>query len=125
MRIAKRGVIGRAPSLVCSAKLLDAMTGILKENPTLDLCDDILCTSCREIERRMNLYGRIRDPKFFQKSRLIRRILVFRNKLVLKRYDHVSFRRRPTQKRIFHPDAVLEIAIRRFMLIVSRILGSR
>jgi aminoglycoside N3'-acetyltransferase len=125
MGVAKRGMIGRAHSIVCSAKLLDAITGILKENPTIDLCDDILCTSCREIERRMNLYGRIEAPRFFQRSRLIRRILYFRNKVVLKRYDHVSFRRRPTRKRIFHPDAVLEIAIRRFMLIVSRILGSR
>jgi aminoglycoside N3'-acetyltransferase len=36
MGIVKRGVIGRAPSIVCSARLLDAMSGILKENPTMN-----------------------------------------------------------------------------------------
>jgi hypothetical protein len=73
----------------------------------------------------MNLYGRIEDPRFFQRSKLIMRILYFRNKLVLKRYDHISFRHRSNQRKIFHPDAILEIVMRRFMLIVARNLGSR
>ena len=124
MGIIKRGVVGRAPSLICSDNLLDAMRVVLKEDPTVDLCDDILCTSCREIERRMNLYERIKDPKFFQRSILIRKILFSRNKLVLKRYSQISFCR-SKRKRIRVEHSLLETALRRFVWIVSIILGSR
>lgn len=124
MGVVKRGLIGEAPSLICSSKVLEAMTGILKEDPTLCLCDDILCTSCRETERRLNLYSRIKNPRFFQRSLMIRKILFFRNQLILQRNSRISFRRHKW-KRFYHPRVILEIIIRRFLIVVSTIMDSR
>ena len=117
-----RGNVGEALSIVGSVnELLKAMSSMLKEDPTLDLCYDFTCLSCRELERRMNLYGRIRNPKFFQRSLFIRRILSYRNRLMLKPYSCVSFRS-SERKRKFHPTVLLEVCIRRFIRLISKIL---
>jgi len=92
MGIIKRGKIGMASSILAYAgELIDAMAEMLKKNPTLNLCDNILCLQCRELERRMNLYERIENPKFFQKSILMRKIITLRNGFLLKRYNQTSF----------------------------------
>jgi len=89
--IIKRGDIGMAHSILASAdQLLYHMTVMLKENPTLNLCDDISCYLCRELERRMNLYERIVNPKLFQKNILIRTLLSWKNRLLLRQLN--SFR---------------------------------
>jgi aminoglycoside N3'-acetyltransferase len=86
--IIKRGDIGMAHSIIASAdQLLYHMSSILKENPTLNLCDGISCYMCRELERRMNLYERIVNPKLFQKNVLIRTVLSWRNRLLLRRLN--------------------------------------
>jgi len=117
-----RGYIGKAASVVGPVnELLEAMSSMLKVDPTLNLCYDFSCVSCRELERRMNLYGKIRNPKFFQKSLLVRSVLSYRNKLVLKRYSHVSYRSSGVKRKI-HPDFILETGLRRLIWIFSKIL---
>jgi len=92
MSILKRGRIGNADAILAPAKgLPEAMTKILKKDPTLNLCDDVLCLRCRELERRMKLYKRIRNPHLFQRNFFIRKIVNFRNKLALKKYSYIAY----------------------------------
>ena len=92
----KRGKVGMAYSFIGSAgKIIDAMAALLKENPTLNLCDDLFCYKCRELERRMNLYERIANPKLFQKNTFIRTVLSWRNKLLLRRLNYSNPRKTP------------------------------
>ncbi|MCW3981985.1 MAG: AAC(3) family N-acetyltransferase [Candidatus Bathyarchaeota archaeon] len=86
--IAKIGRIGKAYAVLGSAKgLVDAMTEMLKKDPTLNLCDDVLCLWCREFERRMDLYSKISKPHSFQKSRLVTGALVVINWFRLRKYN--------------------------------------
>ena len=65
------GKIGAADSILVSAKdTLFAMAEMLREDPTLTLCEDVSCIWCRELERRMNLYDGIEDPETFQRNRI-------------------------------------------------------
>jgi len=94
--IIKRGKIGMANSIVGSAdKLMYAMSAMLKENPTLNLCDDMFCYKCRELERRLNLYERIVNPKLFQKNTFIKTVLIWRNWLLLRRLNYSDLRKTP------------------------------
>jgi aminoglycoside 3-N-acetyltransferase len=99
--IIKRGKIGNAPSIITPAKeLIEAMTNALKKNPTLNLCDDIFCLQCRELERRMKLYQKIANPKLFQRNLFTRKLIETRNKLILKKYSYVSYTDPSTKNRI-------------------------
>jgi len=63
------GFIGTAASIMVEAdNSLGLMTRKLKGDPASFLCDSLSCLWCRELERRMNLYRAIRDPRYFQKS---------------------------------------------------------
>ena len=87
----RRGKIGNAPSIFVPAdKLIEALSTLLKEKPELTLCDNCFCLYCRNLERKKNLYPKIENPKIFQKSRLVRTVLLFRLKYVLKRYHSIS-----------------------------------
>jgi aminoglycoside 3-N-acetyltransferase len=78
--IVEVGRVGKARSLFMPAKEgLEAMTRMLREDPTLNLCGDISCLWCREVERRLDLYSRIERPALFQRSRLIRNGLALIN----------------------------------------------
>ncbi len=75
------GKIGSAVSCVGFADtLLDSLSKMLKADPSLNLCDDHLCLSCRELERRLNLYDST-GKKSFQK--ILKQAINFNNKLVL------------------------------------------
>jgi len=71
----RRGIIkdvkvGNADTVIAPAKeTLEEMTKILIKNPSYTLCDNISCLFCRELERRMRLYGKIKNPKLFQRSK--------------------------------------------------------
>jgi aminoglycoside 3-N-acetyltransferase len=94
--VVRRGKIGMANSVIGSAdKLIDVMSAMLKENPTLNLCDDLFGYKCRETERRMNLYGKIVNPKFSQKNTLIKTVLSWRNRLLLRRLNYCDWRKIP------------------------------
>lgn len=98
--ILTRGKIGEATAILAQAKeLLEDMTNMLKEDPSLNLCDDILCYRCRELERRMNLYNRIKDPRFFQRSRLVMKTLALRNRLIIRNYTHLAFKKKKSEKK--------------------------
>ena len=66
--IVKDGRIGEAKALLVESKeALAIMTDLLKKEPTRNLCCRVTCLWCREIERRLNLYSRIDNPRYFQK----------------------------------------------------------
>lgn len=93
MGIVETGKIGMARSLLAPAKdLLHAMAEMLEKDPTLNLCDDILCLWCREAERRLDLYERIENPRFFQSNLFLMRIIALINGFRLNKYRFLSFR---------------------------------
>jgi aminoglycoside 3-N-acetyltransferase len=65
----KEGMVGNAPSILVSTKeALDLMAELLRNDPSLSLCNNITCIWCRELERRMNLYKNIKNPMPFQEN---------------------------------------------------------
>jgi aminoglycoside 3-N-acetyltransferase len=123
MQILKRGKIGMAPSIIGPAgKIIDSMSMMLKNDPTLNLCDSIYCIHCRELERQLDLYKKIENPRYFQKSRLLRRFISFRNKLTLSsRYSYISFSTSP-KKRKFSPVIFMDAIISLVAAFFSKIL---
>jgi aminoglycoside 3-N-acetyltransferase len=123
MGLVHRGKIGEARSLLCSGEVLNVMTQMLKQDPTLTLCDDVYCVNCRELEHKLNLYPRIRNPRVFQRSQLIRETLHIRNKVVQQHYNRLRFQR-PNQSRLLEPVSVQETVLRRAVWVALKILGS-
>lgn len=71
--LVKDGSIGLAKSILVPAReALNIMTGILKKKPVLNLCNDAFCLWCRELEKRMDLYEEIENPKYFQKGIMVK-----------------------------------------------------
>jgi aminoglycoside N3'-acetyltransferase len=123
MGIVKRGKIGMASSTLSPAsELIEAMTSLLSEDPTLNLCSNAFCLECRELERRLNLYDRIRNPGFFQRNIAARKLIELRNKIVLRRYACV---RVSNSKQNGKPNLSLfaERGIPNLVGSISRILG--
>lgn len=83
------GKIGKADAVMMLAEdFIRSEAALLSSDPALNQCDDILCLQCRETERRMNLYKNIPEPRFYQRSRLMRRTLQYRNYLIMaKKYN--------------------------------------
>jgi aminoglycoside N3'-acetyltransferase len=118
----KRGKIGNANAILAPAdRLIEAMTKILKERPELTLCDDFSCLYCRELERRKNLYRKIKNPKLFQRNLFIRKMLTMRNKYAMKQHIHV-YAGSPVWKRI-EPDFIIEFALRRTVWLILKIVN--
>lgn len=87
MGVLKSGRIGFADSMISPAKdLLYAMANMLKEDPTLNLCDVTYCLWCRECERKKGLYKRIKNPKYFQRNRLVIKTIALINDVRLRKY---------------------------------------
>lgn len=83
------GKIGEADSILVDAEEgLRSLTDQLKSNPTSNLCDKVSCLWCREIERRMGLYGSIEEPKYFQSSRPVRSLIALMNWARIKKLNH-------------------------------------
>lgn len=129
--LVKRGKIGMASSAIARAdELIEALACLLRENPTLSLCNHFFCVDCRELERILNLYRSIKEPRFFQKSSIVRRILGFRNRLVLSRYSAFSFKKTerhgiPSLSYLmeFGPSRILNIAKRKLRKQKANILA--
>lgn len=78
--LVRDGRIGQAHAVLVPAKeALERMTYLLKHQPALNLCDRPFCLWCREIERRMNLYKTIENPKLFQKNIFLINIIAILN----------------------------------------------
>ncbi len=92
LRIIRTGTIGKAPTIIAQTKdLIETMTKIVRNDPTLVLCEDIWCLWCRSLERIMNLYGKIGCPKLFQRSVILRNIVALINSFRIKDYRYLSF----------------------------------
>ncbi len=66
------GKIGEADAVLLPAEQsLLVMTEILRQTPARNLCGVWSCLWCRELERRLDLYGAIENPRFFQKHRTV------------------------------------------------------
>jgi aminoglycoside 3-N-acetyltransferase len=66
------GYVGKANSILASAReCLEMMTQNLKDHPEMNLCRNIKCLWCRELERRLDLYERVNNPEYFQKNIVI------------------------------------------------------
>jgi len=84
MGVVRSGKIGMANSILLPAKIfLNVTAKLLRKDPTLNLCNSITCLWCRELERRMNLYNSIRNPKFYQKNRLVIEVIAAVNRFRL------------------------------------------
>jgi len=71
--IVTEGFVGNAKAVVIPAKeSLDIMTDLLLQHPEDYLCDSTGCLWCREIERRLRLYDKVRKRKWFQKHACLR-----------------------------------------------------
>jgi aminoglycoside 3-N-acetyltransferase len=118
----KRGKIGNADTILAPAgNLIEAMTKILKEQPELTLCDDFSCVYCRELERRKNLYRKIKNPKLFQRNLLIIKMLTLRNKYVMKRSTPV-YNSDSVWKKI-KPEFVIALALRRVVWLLLKLVN--
>jgi aminoglycoside N3'-acetyltransferase len=65
--------------LVPTKEALEVMTDLLKNNPEINLCDKALCLWCRELERRLDLYKNIENPRYFQKYALVIELIKLMN----------------------------------------------
>jgi len=80
--IVKEGKIGKAQSIIVPVKeSIERMSGLLKSDPTKNLCDKPLCLWCRELERRLNLYENIKNPKIFQRNKAVIHLFAIINQL--------------------------------------------
>jgi aminoglycoside 3-N-acetyltransferase len=87
----REGMIGNAHSILVDTKeALDAMTEVLVRNPALTLCDEISCVWCRELERNLELYDSIEDPKIFQSYSILRELLKMINARRMKGSDNAE-----------------------------------
>ena len=78
------GKIGLANSILLPAReALENMASTLKNKPALNLCDNISCLWCRELERRLNLYKTIDNPKYYQRNIIVSSSIAFLNRLRL------------------------------------------
>jgi hypothetical protein len=94
-----RGNIGKASSILASAdELIETMASIWKEDPTLTLCGDFFCLPCRDLERRMNLFRRMVNPKIFQKNLFLIKLLSLRLKLARKPFSYISLNESPRKE---------------------------
>jgi len=90
--IVRRFRIGNTTAVLCSAReFIESLSSILIKNPQLTLCNDICCIWCREAERKMDLYSRIDNPKYFQKHLWIAKTIALINKFRVKKYRYLSF----------------------------------
>ncbi len=102
MDVLRNGKIGNAPSLIGLAdNLLDSLSSILKDDPSLNLCDDLFCLSCRELERRLHISTKY-EMTLFQKT--LRQMVYLKNRLtLLRKYSkiHIGPSRLERSKTLF------------------------
>jgi hypothetical protein len=80
-RVIDGRVGGAGAVLVDAAVALRYQADRLRDDPTINLCDDENCTWCRQLERRANLYRRIKQPRPFQRPGLGRFRVQLRHEL--------------------------------------------
>ena len=67
--VVQEGMVGEASALLVPAReSLHIMTTALTNNPERNLCAKVSCYWCREVERRMDLFRAIDNPRYFQRN---------------------------------------------------------
>jgi hypothetical protein len=90
--VLKSGKIGITGAKIGKAKDIIAETSrILSSNPELNLCDKPGCIWCRTLEKKLNLYHSIPEPRFYQYP-FIREIVSLLNKMRITRYNYIMYR---------------------------------
>lgn len=80
--LVRDGMIGEASAILVPAQeSLEVMTSALTDHPERNLCDSLVCYWCRELERRMDLFAAIENPKSFQRHGLAVHVLALINRL--------------------------------------------
>jgi aminoglycoside 3-N-acetyltransferase len=78
--LVRKGKLGLATTLLVPVQEgLFEMTQLLKARPEINLCDRVGCLWCRELERRMGLYGKLETRRYFQRYRAIIGVLALLN----------------------------------------------
>lgn len=92
----KHGKIGYAQALLMLASdLIFQESVMLRNNPSLNQCSDILCVQCRTLEKNTKLLADIAEPRFFQRSLMMRKVIQLRNFLViLKKHSRVKVQKK-------------------------------
>ena len=99
--LVKEGQIGNAKSfLVPARETLDEITEILKKNPEINLCDEITCLWCRQLEWKMGLYKYVERPKFFQTNTIFKYSIAAINWVRLKNLLMVVYLEEAIKKRL-------------------------
>lgn len=77
-----QGRVGMADAIIVPAEpSLNLMTRLLEEQPQLNLCEKTFCPWCRGIERRLDLYHSIQNPRFFQKNKAAAALVALINRI--------------------------------------------
>ncbi len=89
--LVKEGHIGNAKSfLVPARESIEEIAQILKKNPEINLCNDITCLWCRQLEWKMDLYKDVERPRSFQKNPIFKYTIVAINWVRLKNLPMVT-----------------------------------
>ncbi|MEM1110316.1 MAG: AAC(3) family N-acetyltransferase [Pseudomonadota bacterium] len=76
------GAVGQTSAYLMPAReSLVSMSALLGAQPELNLCGNVSCYWCRELERRMQLFDRIEKPRYFQRYRPVISLLALVNRL--------------------------------------------
>jgi aminoglycoside 3-N-acetyltransferase len=93
------GKIGNAQSKIASTKeLLDFLSDLLRKNPALNLCNSRFCLWCREVERKLSLHRKVKTPRYFQKYNVFQCLVALRNRVALKKFNFISFKKKKSYK---------------------------
>jgi aminoglycoside 3-N-acetyltransferase len=89
--IIKRGKIGRTNAIIGNAhEIIFETADLLKKNPELNLCENVWCIWCRELEKKFQLYKIIQNSRFYHLP-IIRDFLALINQVRLKQYSYIAY----------------------------------
>ncbi|MHA1452068.1 MAG: AAC(3) family N-acetyltransferase [Promethearchaeota archaeon] len=89
--VVKRGRLGMANSIIGNVReIIVEASRILSTNPELNLCTNPGCVWCREVERKLDLYGDIAESKYYQYP-FLREITALVNKIRISKYRFVMY----------------------------------
>ena len=80
--VVQDGMVGVASAILVPARdSLQIMTAALTSHPERNLCDNVLCYWCGELERRMDLFQAVQNPRYFQTQTFAIRLITWMNQI--------------------------------------------
>ena len=99
--VVQDGMVGAASAILVPARdSLQIMTAALTSHPERNLCDNVLCYWCRELERRMDLLQAVQNPRYFQKHAFAIRLITVMNQIRESDTRVVAWTKRLIKKRV-------------------------